>query len=169
MEANTSAAAQAAVHANGGATNATAAGKVAGQAKLGLPHPGAATGHAAASGAGATGGAPTSAAGSAGAHGGATASAHIGIRTLVGAHVGMKAPAVTLVLKASALAKSLAVVSLGVVGVVVAAHTGVVPAAQVGLSAVPTWSSGPSLVAHLHAGLGGRIGLGGSGGVQLGL
>jgi hypothetical protein len=67
--------------------------------------------------------------------------------------------------KASLLAKSLAVVGLGVAGLVVAAHVGSIGAAQGTLSLVPSWSSGPSLLGSLHAGLSGS----GSGGAGLNL
>jgi hypothetical protein len=164
MDANTSTAAHAAAQASSGATNATATGRMALRVKLGRFHPGTATGKAAAAGAGAGSTAPGGGSGALSGHAAVVAPAHAGIRTWFPAHVGMKPP-VALALKTSLMAKSLAVASAGVVGVVVAAHTGVLPAAQIGLSAVPTWSSGSSLVAHLQAGLGLR----GSGGLWVGL
>jgi hypothetical protein len=163
MEANASVAAHAVAQASGGATNATTAGRLALRAKLGLLPAGA--GKASAAAAGASGAATGTGVGALGANAAGSAPAHLGIRTMIGMHLGMKPPAAVLAVKTSLLAKALAAVSLGVVGVVVAAHTGALPTAQAGLSAVPSWSAGSSLVAHLQAGLG----LQGSGGARIGL
>jgi hypothetical protein len=70
---------------------------------------------------------------------------------------------VVLGLKSSLAVKSMAAVGLAVAGLAVAAHTGVVPAAQGSISLVPAWSSGPSLASQLQAGLSGS----GSGGASL--
>jgi hypothetical protein len=165
MEANTSVAAHAVAQASGGATNATTSGKLALGARLGLLHAG--PGKAVAAGAWASGAATGSGAGSIGAHAAGSVPTQLGIRTMIGMHLGMKPPVAVLALKTSLLAKALAVVSLSVVGVVVAAHTGALPTAQAGLSAVPSWSGGSSLVAHLQAGLG--LQGSGSGGLKVGL
>jgi hypothetical protein len=96
-----------------------------------------------------------------GASGTATGSAHVSGSSSVSA----MASKVGVALKGSLFAKSIAVVGLGVAGLVVAAHTGAIPQAQGTLSLVPLWSSGPTLFGHLQAGLSG----GGSGGLGINL
>jgi trimeric autotransporter adhesin len=165
MSASTSVAAHTAATASGGATKASATGWLALRAKPGLFHPATAAGKTTVAGAGASGHASGSAAGAAGAHGAGSATAHVGITTLIGAHLGAKTHAGAVALKTSMVAKCLAVASVGLVGIVVAAHTGMVPAAQAGVSGVPSWSTGPSIVAHVQAGLG--LHSSGSGGLHI--
>jgi hypothetical protein len=68
--------------------------------------------------------------------------------------------------KGSLVVKGLVAVGVALAGLAVAAHTGDVSGAQATISALPTWTSGQSILAHVQAGLSG----GGSGGssIQLG-
>jgi hypothetical protein len=148
MEASTSVAAHGAAQVSGmgpnvaGAVKATAA---AGKATIGSAS---ATGAHVGASVGASGAAAGNSAGSATASGMAKGAA--------------------LALKGSLVAKSLAVVGVGVAGLVVAAHVGVIPA-QGTVSLIPTWSSGTSLLGHLQAGLSGSSSGSGSGNITLGL
>lgn len=66
--------------------------------------------------------------------------------------------------KGGVVLKALAVASVGVAGLVVAAHTGAVPNLGAALSGVPLWTHAQSLLAQLQAGIQG----GASGGFNLG-
>jgi len=98
---------------------------------------------------------------SAGTAGSTTASAHATGSVSVSA----MATKAGVALKGSLFAKSIAMVGLGLAGVVLAAHTGALPQAQGTLSMVPVWSSGPTLLSHFQTGLSG----GGSGGLGINL
>ncbi len=82
-------------------------------------------------------------------HGGAVGAAHAG----------------AIALKASAGAKLVAVLGLGVAGAALVAQTGAVPGLQVALSHVPTWTHAHTVLSSLVHSLRAR----GSGGVSLGL
>jgi len=95
----------------------------------------------------------------------AAASAHGSFVGHVTARLGPMLKSWGVALKGSLAAKSFAVGAIGLAGLVVAAHSGVAPGAQASLSLVPSWSSGPSLLGGLQAGVGGS----GSAGLPLGL
>jgi hypothetical protein len=189
MEANTELTAHGAVRMSATKTNATGAAKasIGTQAKVvssgaaaakstavtgsGAVHPAvASTGSEMASGgvagnaSGVLGGGSTTATGSSGSTGSGV-TAHSSLVAHLTARLGAATKTAGVALKGSLAAKSLAVVAVGVTGLVVAAHTGVVPGAQAAISLVPSWSSGQSLLGGLQAGLSGN----GSGGIQVGL
>jgi hypothetical protein len=85
------------------------------------------------------------------------------LKASMGAHVGASVKTGVVALKGSLAAKSLVIVGVGLASLVVAAHTGDVSQAQVAVSAVPAWSSGPTIVGHVQALVGG----GSSGGAGL--
>jgi hypothetical protein len=113
---------------------------------------------------GSLGGGSTTAAGSSGVSS-AGASAHPGLTAQLTGRLSAMTKSAGIALKGSLAAKSLAVATVGLAGLAVAAHTGVVPGVQASLSLIPSWSSGQSLLGGLQAGLSGS----GSGGIQIGL
>ncbi len=77
--------------------------------------------------------------------------------------IGWAAKVGAIAAKGSLAAKVVAVASVGVAGLVIAAHTGAAPGVETALSAVPVWSHGHSLLSQVQAGIQG----GASGGLNL--
>jgi hypothetical protein len=88
------------------------------------------------------------------------------LKVSAGVHLGGIVKTGAVAIKGSLVAKCLVVAGVSLAGVVVAAHTGDVSAAQATVSAVPTWTSGQSILAHAQAGLNG--GGSGSAGIRFG-
>ncbi len=77
--------------------------------------------------------------------------------------IGWAAKVGAIAAKGSLAAKVVAVASVGVAGLIIAAHTGAAPGVETALSAVPVWSHGHSLLSQVQAGIQG----GASGGLNL--
>lgn len=89
------------------------------------------------------------------------------IKASLGGHVAGVAKAGTLAVKGSLTAKTLVAAGVALAGLTIAAHTGDVSTAQIAVTSVPTWSSGPTVLGHLQAVLGGGASAGA--GIHLGL
>ncbi|NNN17119.1 MAG: hypothetical protein HKL79_01975 [Thermoplasmata archaeon] len=77
--------------------------------------------------------------------------------------IGWAAKASAVIAKGGVVAKALAVASVGVAGLVIAAHTGVAPGVETALSGVPAWTHAQSVLSQLQSdiqgGVSGRLNL----------
>lgn len=166
MQANLTEAAHGAVQtsgANAGVTEAAKAGvtaKAAGSTAARIGSGGTGT----SSGVSASGSASTTATGQA-----SVAGALKGLKGWTAAHFGAVAKTGTTAIKASFGVKALVAVGVGLAGLVVAAHAGDVSGVQATISSVPSWTSGPTILGHMQAVLGGGASAGVNGSGNLGL
>jgi hypothetical protein len=100
-------------------------------------------------------------------HSTASGTTHGTFWSSLGAHLGLLTKGSAVAVKSSLLAKSLAAAGLTLAGAVVVAHAGIAPGLQGSLSAVPSWTTGQSILGQIQAGLSGSGSAGG--GIQVGL
>jgi hypothetical protein len=151
MKANTTGTAHGAVQANTNGVNMT--GNTTSSVHAGLLH----------SGASPTAGAMNASTATTTASGGATTHAAVG--SALSAKLGGLGALATASAKGSIAVKALAVAGVALAGLIVAAHVSNAAGLQAGLSVIPTWTGGQSLMAQLQSGLVGQ----GSGGLGLNL